>query len=142
MIQTPAEEPWIIDDGTCDVCDETALPFDANDEIGFCAQHSIEVWTDWAFEDFEIDPENERDWEIFKTQRDVITQDDLCWAFEGECALPIARIKDHNALPHMLFGTAELCPNHSVDYIYQVGMLDPQEWLNNCDPTIPNLEDF
>jgi hypothetical protein len=107
-------EPWIVDDGICDICDEAALPFEYGTQPGpYCVGHSAEVSTEIFHEDYSIDAHGERaDEERIACQH--LACGDRCVTFYCK-EVPMPRIMEVDDAMAGATNSEELCTGHAVE---------------------------
>jgi hypothetical protein len=127
--------PDIVDDATCDLCEEAAIPCDTGETLDLCALHYLEYLTDISIDDFLIDANNELAWQGMNITRVAGVH------ATGDCAAFACR---HSALPrHTVRGeymlgdcSTELCTKHAVGTYIAVLYYRLQAWAQDLEDEV------
>jgi len=101
----------IIDDDTCTMCDDTALPYDPETDEAYCAPCKMIMLTYVSLDDYllETDPLVLQDDVMFSVHRGDITDDGRCYF--GHCRRPAIPRHRH----HSRWAVINLCTRHAVN---------------------------
>lgn len=130
------EPDWETEDA-CELCDEPAMPYDANTDFPWCPEHAMQMWSGCGSEDFEIHPESEHEWEHRRAERKMLHGEDLCHAWTSMCCergTPRVK-KDELDSPDILHLSTVLCAHHAQErFTGFEQFITREEWMIECTP--------
>lgn len=121
----------IVENAVCELCDEPAIPYDADMDYPFCPSHAIQMVTGVGMDDMEISAEGQLMIIQYRIERQLLTVSDRC-AFTGcEDRNVLIMLKHLYAFP-VLSLTAAMCARHAIftvtDY---TSLLTVKDWTSD-----------
>ena len=107
--------PDIRDDGTCDLCDERALPYNDSTEYGYCVEHSMDIWTGVSSGDFDVDIDHEQIMQHYRVIQAQMKNGHQCTRYDCKES-PVPRITNRWDVYDSI--SKSLCTPHAASHYF------------------------